>query len=259
MNAFAQSKEEASEKLQHEKLLNAERMDRIAKLQKKNAQQNGMLLKLSELLSKKNLRINKYKSRCLEYEEKMKSMLSQHVDVCTNTETIAQPQLVDAYSNTEQIVQYVDVHTNTEPIEPMSIGTPFDDMFNQTSEPTSNLMSDLNPHDSAAQIHPLESGKKSTTRNKEGGGTRLAKHNCPDCPFSTNKLDTLLVHRAEFCVNPPTKDRVCKYCGKQFTRRGLRVHINQYVANKHKATGKRKGVSLAEHQAYLDEIKAEIQ
>lgn len=86
----------------------------------------------------------------------------------------------------------------------------------------------------------------------------MAKYRCPDCVFITNKKDSLVGHRVEFCVNPPIKDRDCKFCGKGFTRRGLRVHMDQYVTKKHKPSGKHKNVSSKDHLAYLDQIKSEM-
>lgn len=95
---------------------------------------------------------------------------------------------------------------------------------------------------------PVRVNKKSPT----------SKYKCADCVFTTNKKHTFVVHQAEFCKNPPIKDRKCNYCGKMFTRRALRVHINQFVNNKHKPRGPHSNVSLADHKYYLDQIKAEI-
>lgn len=88
---------------------------------------------------------------------------------------------------------------------------------------------------------------------------KSAKFKCPDCPYSSNKKHTLKVHCEEFCKNQKNlanKDRTCKYCLKQYTRNGLRVHLNQFVKQTHTPKGGHAIVTLSQHKAYLDEIKA---
>lgn len=137
--------------------------------------------------------------------------------------------------------QCVQVSTNIEPI------------FSQMPSHTPTTVNDLHPQIIFKPHRPTKISKK-----KVNAMEPLVKYKCPDCQYIARKKDALAVHRAEHCINPPIKDRICKFCGKLFTRRGLRVHMNQYVNEKHIPSGKHKGVSLADHKAYLDEIKAEI-
>lgn len=97
------------------------------------------------------------------------------------------------------------------------------------------------------------------TRAPEQTTGRSTKFKCPDCSYSTSKKHTLKVHCAEFCkqrLNAANKDRTCKYCLKQYTRNGLRVHLNQFVRQKRTPKGGHVNVTLLQHKAYLDEIKS---
>lgn len=278
MNQFAQSRNEANMKLQNAMLLNERQLDKIATLKGKNSRQHEVLVKFTELLNKKNMRINKYKTRCIEYKEKLKPKQSHLVDKCTFTEPneLIVPISTQVPSQCVHCLNSADLSTNmkpvqpTESIEPMSIEMPSHDVpsmndldLQETADlvqpiESIELMSSempkhdvpsingMDPQETVEQVEP----KKSINSN--------AKHKCTDCPKTFSKLDGLLVHRAEFCVNPAIKDRECKFCGKKYTRRALRVHINQYVTNKHKPKGKHSNVSMAEHQVYLAQIKAEI-
>lgn len=108
----------------------------------------------------------------------------------------------------------------------------------QQQQPTPSTQSNKNH----VVINPTE--KKSSTKFK-----------CPDCTYTTNRKHTLKVHRQEFCKTQPVKDRTCKFCLKKFTRNGLRIHLNQFLRQKHTAKGKHANVELTQIQLYLDEVK----
>lgn len=81
------------------------------------------------------------------------------------------------------------------------------------------------------------------------------KYVCPNCPYSTMKKSAIDDHISEFCVKAkPVLDVQCKFCLKWKTRRGLRIHINGFLTGNHKPTGKHASITLAEHQAYRQEI-----
>lgn len=80
-----------------------------------------------------------------------------------------------------------------------------------------------------AAYHSKKMLAKSGTKEEKYIASKYKRHKCPDCDYSTDKRNALSVHRSEFCITPPVKDRKCKYCLKDFTRRALRVHLDQYV------------------------------
>lgn len=199
--------------------INQKQLMEIEDLKTKVAKQNDMLIRLSKCLDKKNMRIKKYKTECA------KTLQPVRIDATTNTE-ILPPVRVDAATNTE-IWPPVRVEAARNP---------------QTLQPKYLKVEKVNP----------------TTLKQADMKLAKQKFRCPDCNLDFGKKDTLLVHRTEFCINPPIKDRKCKFCDKVFTRRALRVHLNQYVTSKHKPSGKHKHIPLADHMAYLDEIKSEL-
>lgn len=252
MNEYAAAREEAEKRLASHKSLNAKQLVKIGKLRGKVNKRNELLKRMAECLNKKNARINKYKTRCITAQHKLKFLQPLLLDSATNTEPLfnEMPSLfVDAATNTEPLLDkmpslFVDVASNVEPLPDKMPCQHKADVSDDKVEQT-------------APLHSTVSKKKAQTK-KGADEMQSYKFKCPDCQYGTNKKNTFDVHRAEFCINPPVKDRECKICGKFFTRRALRVHLDQYTKTKHKATGKHKDVSLSDHQAYLDEIKAEI-
>lgn len=268
MEQFAKSREDCSAKLQNQQLQSKKQADKITELLEKTAKQHEMLARVSNCLNKKNDRINKYKSRWIEAEKKLKSMKKKHVDVSINTDTSCF-HCADASTNTDSFCSQNSNFDATEPVSShstitdnlptqISTGCEYNEPFSiETPSSNTDSVNELNQQFTVARAK-LPHTKKRLSKHKTAYEPR---YKCRDCPYTTNKSDTFKVHCEEFCVNAPTKDRECKYCGKSkwFTRRGLRTHVNNYVTNKHKPGGKHKNVSLDEHLEYLAEIKAEKQ
>lgn len=262
INQFDQSRKEANEQIKTEQLLNKKHTDRIAVLLKKNAKHHAMLVKVSKCLDKKDHKISKYKNRWIQAKEEIKSMQRECADVAINTDPL--PKKIDVSTETEQFSSQmrVDMAINTDPLpNRIDVATETNQFSEQmradeatTAEPSPSQM-DV---DVAADTDQFSSENQNTTSNELDQLVLELKYKCPDCPRYFDKSDNLKVHRKEFCVTPPVKDRQCKYCQKMFTRRSLRVHINNYVANQHKPTGKHRNVSLDSHLQYLAEIKAEV-
>lgn len=260
MNQFAQSRNEYNENLKKEQFLNDE-------LKVKLAKQNELLKRLLKCLDKRNNQIQKYKNRCVKAKMLKPTVtiatntdLNNPVDASTNTQLM---EFTDASTNT-QLMKFVDASTNTILLKSVDVATNTD----STQIPGSEIgcgtsATDIGsvPLDAATNIKSSEiqyPGFETTHMSQVNSTLPLAKYKCPDCSYSTNKKHTLVVHQAEFCINPPIKDRECKFCRKSFTRRALRVHINQYVTCLRNRTGEHKDVSIDEHKMYLNEIKAEI-
>lgn len=74
----------------------------------------------------------------------------------------------------------------------------------------------------------------------------LIQYLCPHCSYYTNKKSSMDDHVAEFCENSPVKNMQCKICFKMFTRRGLRIHFNNFTTGKHAPRG--------EHADFTPEI-----
>lgn len=143
---------------------------------------------------------------------------------------------------------------STIPPKCAQVSTNIGPILSQMPSHTSTTVNALQPQIISKPNRPTTNSEKSV-RAKE----TLDNLKCPDCSYIARKKDALTVHRTEFCINKPIKDRPCKFCSKLFaTRRALRVHINQYLNGKHTPSGDHKSVSLADHKAYLDEIKDEI-
>lgn len=232
---------------------------------------------MSNRIAKKNEQINEYKTRCIAAETVLNTMKVSRVEVSTNTEsdlveslshttTSVQlseskpieiqlnngPILVESGSHTIEIVEPIDF----EVVEPKPINS--EHIQTQPTEPDSMELEQigLDIQTLPIEMQPFEAQIETVPVNENANV--FHKHKCPECNYSTDKLDTLKVHQSEFCVTPPIKNRTCKFCCKTFTRRGLRVHMNQFVTGKHQPKGKHKDVSLVEHKAYLNVIKAEV-
>lgn len=262
INEFAACKEEA---MSTKNKLEEEMKGMAAKLKK----QHEMLVKTSRLLEKKDQKIAKYKSRWIEAAKKVES-----VEVGTNTD---QKECVDMGTNTEQKqVQCVDVATNTDntAVEQFDVELNTDPFPSEVLS-SGNDASMLVDHDyaikftrqSTSHVSIEQTAANSSDRmvlcDEQGGENEaewkdLKIYKCPNCDYTTSKSDNLKTHRAESCVDAPHRDRKCKYCQKMFTRRQLRVHINNYVRAAHNPTGSHRNVSMDEHVEYLAEIKAEV-
>lgn len=86
MNQYAQSQQVAYEKIRRLELVISRQANQIAKQKEKAARRNVLLMKMSKLLTKKNRRLEKYKARCIDYQEKSDKMRQNRVDVGVNTE-----------------------------------------------------------------------------------------------------------------------------------------------------------------------------
>lgn len=210
---------------------------------------------MSNQIDEKNERINIYKTNCNAAGKILNTMQPLYIDIVKKSElfsrflsknTTAPLNAVESQIAVVQIetqAQMMEVDTNSEQFSselPSSITTP-----------VNAIESQITPVKIRTPKKVLAKSKKETNAKRS-----ICKHKCPDCEYSTNKKDTLNVHRAEFCVTPSIKNRQCNFCNKFFTRRGLRVHINQYVIKKHTPSGRHKNVSFTNHKEYLDEIKA---
>lgn len=277
MNQFAQTKEQAQVKINEQQSLNKELEDNIRELKKKVAKQHDMLVKTSALLDKKDRQINKYKSRAIEakkYADMATNTDPMCADIATNTETAAKQPHVDMATNTDPLSgpMCVDVVTNTDPVScqlhmdvvanPLSADVYIHQMSSdhdyaikyteQSSQVSFQAASHQSNEQAVANEHQDENDDAYQDRS-----ANLEIQKCPDCSYETNKRDNMKTHRAESCVTKPNRNRPCKFCDKMFTRRQLRVHLNNYVRDQHKPTGKHRNFSLADHVAYLNEIKAE--
>lgn len=73
---------------------------------------------------------------------------------------------------------------------------------------------------------------------------------CPHCSYYTTKKSSMDDHAAEFCKNSPVKNMQCKICYKMFTRRGLRIHFNNYTTGKHFPRGEHADFTPENHEFF---------
>lgn len=73
---------------------------------------------------------------------------------------------------------------------------------------------------------------------------------CPHCSYYTTKKSSMDDHVAEFCGNPPVKNMQCKICFKMFTRRGLRIHFNNFTKEKHSSRGGHADFTPEDHEFF---------
>lgn len=98
---------------------------------------------------------------------------------------------------------------------------------------------------------------KANSRNQNSPTTTTSKeHKCPQCDYMTTKSNRMKTHLAEGCRNATVlKNCSCKVCRGDFTRNGLRYHLNQYVKKSNQAKNGHQNVSPKQHREMLDEIK----
>lgn len=80
----------------------------------------------------------------------------------------------------------------------------------------------------------------------------IKKFKCEECEYATNKSSSFKDHMEVH--NRPEKTSECAICEKLFTKRGLRLHINNYIRGKHKPTGKHASFSIDKHEKYRDSL-----
>lgn len=73
---------------------------------------------------------------------------------------------------------------------------------------------------------------------------------CPHCSYYTSKKSSMDDHVAEFCENSPVKNKQCKICFKMFTRRGLRIHFNNFTTGKHFPRGEHADFTPEDHEFF---------
>lgn len=285
---YAHSRQEANVKLMSERALNEQQANEIVTLKAKIEQQNVLLTQMLEKLEKKSERISKYKTKYMEAQTLLNTPKPQCVDLFTNTSpiltdnsiyathfigqlapTTAQPKVTCITDRSEPTIEIEE--TTAQPkvlakskekkdvcavsplgkhkladLEPVLMGNKiYVTCIMDRSEPT-------------IKIEETTAQQKMLAKPKMKKGESKGKLKCPDCNYTAEKKYDVDVHRAEFCRTKPIKDRKCKYCSKMFTRRGLRVHLGQFLNGKHTPKGKHMNVSFDDHKAYLDEIKAEV-
>lgn len=181
---------------------------------------------------------------------------------------------------TDNVIE--DLAMDTEDFEmAQTMTTEYSDQSTQT-ENNQNEMCDENPVDEhsdqidvnsqmeiANEFEISDEVVQNTAKNSENTkqpGKKIGKqshvknaaYECDDCGFTTNKKSTLDDHQAEYCVNEPIKDSNCPICGKSFTRRSLRVHINgliRSISKGRKLRGAHETYDLKHHQDILNDIK----
>lgn len=286
INQFDVFRKQSNAEVEKQRLLTVEQAKEIAALRATVAKQNEMLTQMSKHMYEKSERhLNQMKNlglaaegistllKRLSSEEKSTFdtvFLGQNVEPESDVDktwidlnlipyVAAQPiwsQILDGSNASSIPSEFTAANTLDDITQPnIDSHTAFETDANMQNSPTSQseINFELKPTVQATANCP----KKFSARSKTKVNTN-AKYKCPDCEFVAIKSDALNVHRAEFCITPPIKNRECKFCHKMFTRRALRVHMNHFVNLKHKPSGKHKNVSLAEHKAYLDAIKSEI-
>lgn len=85
--------------------------------------------------------------------------------------------------------------------------------------------------------------------------TKWFKYHCIDCKFATNKKSAYDDHKAENCVEKPEKNMKCAICGRWFTYRTLRHHLNYYATGRYKANGKHAEHTPSDHMILLEQHK----
>lgn len=105
---------------------------------------------------------------------------------------------------------------------------------------TTSNHNDTENDDDAMQIDAIDSRS-----NK-----KVIIHKCPFCSYARSKKSAVNDHVAENCKNVPNKNVQCQICYKMFTRRGLRIHFNNFTTGKHAPRGEHGCFTAEEHEIF---------
>lgn len=86
MYQYAQSRQNANEKIRRFKSVIRSQANQIAKQKEKAARRDEVFMKMSKSIKKKTRLLEKFKARCIDYQEKSDKMRRNRVDVGVNTE-----------------------------------------------------------------------------------------------------------------------------------------------------------------------------
>lgn len=129
----------------------------------------------------------------------------------------------------------------------------------QTREETEIESPEFEPIESKATQSSIDSSSCDTniemeikTNSTKTVATKRAsiQYLCPHCSYYTTKKSSMDDHVAEFCENSPVKNMQCKICFKMFTRRGLRIHFNNFTTGKHFPRGEHADFTPEDHEFF---------
>lgn len=262
--------------LETERKNNTEISHEIEKLKEQNKMKHEMVVELLHRVRNKNSIIQRLVNQCLAYE-KVNEVVTENstVEATNDTDTNDTIECTSsmATSATENHISVPDDNT-TEVPDDKTTGSSDDD-----SKPT---ISNNAVNSSETVIHASEAkaeGSSGVTSEFQIANDALDNadtmvhapemtfedvvvisaqeerlnrpgvlHQCSNCGYTTDKKSTLIDHMAEFCVDVPVKNMECNICGKLFTRRGLRVHFNNFTTGLHVPRGQHSFYTAEEHE-----------
>lgn len=190
-------------------------------------------LKLKETEHAQELMI--WKKRCyagLKEIEELKSKNKGKLD-CDDKQSKAKIKTKNQRTQTET------KHTETKNTGTDDLQLPFIDKSTQTG---------------AGQL--IDNESQTDELQPSSDSTQPINHQCSKCFKVFKKKSSLDDHMSETaCAGDKQLDWQCEVCNKMFTYRGLRVHISQYVTQKHAARGEHGKLTNAEHQTLLQKHK----
>lgn len=235
-----------------ERLNNAKKLKENEMLKEQTRKQKEMVVELLNRLRNKNTIIQQLVQQCLAKEDgAIQNKHSQTIETASevfaddlaseiaNGPVCAQ-QKNEGIANEEGAIQNVHqaIKTTAEVLT--------DDLSTELSDDAVYVQPKIENIATSTTAHPIEKRANAVTKPNR---TAVA-HQCPNCSYCTDKKSSLVDHMAEFCKDRPFKNMTCNICGKLFTRRGLRVHFNDFTTGMHTPRGEHALYSVEDHEIF---------
>lgn len=243
------------QRLETERKKNAVISHENEKLKEQNKSQHEMVVELLHRVRNKNSIIQRLVNRCLAHE-KVNEVVTENstVEATNDTDTNDTVECTSSMttSATENHISVPDDNTTEVPDDKATAAddskpTIFNNAVNSSetvihaseakAEGSSGVTSELQiAQDALDNADTMAHAPEMTfedvvviSAQEERLNRPCVLHQCLNCGYTTDKKSTLIDHMAEFCVDVPVKNMECNICGKLFTRRGLRVHFNNFT------------------------------
>lgn len=203
-----------------------EKSKEIELLKESKQNQEKLVFEFAKRLQNKNIIIQQLAQQCLANEK-----------TCTETAT---KNASESETETCQIREEAEIESpEFEQIKPKAAQRSTDSSSCDTNIEMGN---DTNQTEESEVVR----SSKKTVNAKPASILYL----CPHCSYYTSKKSSMDDHVAEFCENSPVKNIQCKICFKMFTRRGLRIHFNNFTTGKHVPRGGHADFTPEDHEFF---------
>lgn len=241
--------------LQTERTANVQQSTEIERLKDQNKKQNRMVVDLLGRVQNKNVIIQRLIQQCLAHETN-NTVVNESKEGASNTEITISTENFDVPTD-GKLSEIPDSAITMTCVSETVVATENTEVAHNPE--FSDEAMDFNPGElvtgaTTTACVPEISAKNTTVcvsaNTKAMMKRELVVHKCLNCEYVTDKKSSLVDHMAEFCVDAPFKNMACNICGKFFTRRGLRVHFNNFTTGKHKPRGEHSLWSAEDHEIF---------